>query len=80
MFVKGVRSLQQANECECRDILTAVGNFGHLALEVTDVGLEAITLPHFDAQEVVVVPFDFSTRGILIEERFDDLLEGVERM
>jgi len=41
VFVQGVR-LATTDECECRDILTAAGNFGNLALEVTNVGFEAI--------------------------------------
>ena len=37
VLVKGVRNLQPVDECECRDILTAVGDFGELALEEADV-------------------------------------------
>jgi len=50
-----VRDLQPADECECRDILTAVRNLGKLALGVDDEGLEAITLPHLNKEEMVVV-------------------------
>ena len=40
---------------ECRDVLTAVGDLGQLALEVADVRFEAITLPHLDREEVMAV-------------------------
>ena len=35
IFIQGVRNLHPTDECECKDILTAVGNFGQLALKVT---------------------------------------------
>ena len=57
-----------------------MGKFGQLGLEVTSVGLEAITLPNFDSKEVVVVPFGFQVRVILSEEHFIYLLEVVKRM
>ena len=49
-----MRDLQSAYECEYRDILIVVGDFGELALEVVDVGLEAVTLPYVDREEVMV--------------------------
>ena len=42
MFVQGVRTCSPLMKCEYRDILTAVGSFGQLALEVADVGLEVM--------------------------------------
>ena len=45
VFVQWVRDLQSSDECECRDIFTAVENLGKLALEVPNVGFEAVTLP-----------------------------------
>ena len=75
-----MRNLQPADECECRDILTIVGNFDQLALEVTYVGLEAVALSHFDSEEVVVILFGLLARGVLSEERFGYLLEVVEKM
>jgi len=33
MFVQGVRDLQPADECQCRDILTAVEALDELALK-----------------------------------------------
>jgi len=62
MFVQGVRNMQLADECECRDVLTAVGNLDQLALDVPDVGLEAVTLPHFDGEKMVVVSLGFLAR------------------
>ena len=46
-------------------------------LKVTDVRLDAVTLPYFNGQEVVVVPLDFSARGVLSEEYFGYLFEVV---
>jgi len=45
--------MQSADDCECRYIFIAIGNLGKLALEVVNVGLEAVTLPHLDGGEVV---------------------------
>jgi len=66
-----VRDLQPADECECRYILIADGNLGKLALEVVDVGLEDVTLPYLDGNEVIVVLLSFSALGKrLFEEGF----------
>jgi len=46
----------------------AVRNIGNLALEVVDLGLETITLPPLDGEEVVIVLLGFSVRGILGEK------------
>ena len=35
--------MQSADDCECRYIFIAIGNLGKLALEVVNVGLEAVT-------------------------------------
>ena len=51
-----------------------------MALKVVNVRLEAITIPHLNREEVMVVLFVIPARGILSEERFDYLLEDVERM
>ena len=80
VLVQGVRNLQPAGERECRDVLTAVGDLDQLALEVTDVGFEVVALPHLDGEKMVVVLLDPLMRGVLSEERFDYLLEVVERM
>ena len=37
VLVQEVRNLQPTDECECRDILTVVGDFDKLALEEVDV-------------------------------------------
>ena len=44
--------MQSTDERKCRYIFNTVGNFGLLALEVADVGLEIVTLSHFDGKEV----------------------------
>jgi len=80
MFVHGVRDLQPVNECECRDILTAVGDLSQLVLQVADVGFEAISLPHHDIEKVVIVPLTLLARCVLGEERFGYLLEVAKRM
>ena len=59
--------MQPTDECECREILTAVENFSQLVLKVADIELEAITLPHFDGEEVVVVLVGFPMGGVLSE-------------
>ena len=70
--------MQLADKYECRDIITAVENFGQLAFEVADVVLEDVALSHFDGEKVVVL-FGLPTRGILSEECFSYLFEVVER-
>ena len=72
--------MQPANECVCTDILSAIGNLDKLALEVTDVGLESITLPHLNEEEMMVILLGLPTRGVLSEKCFGYLLEVVERM
>ena len=51
----GVRNLQPADERECRDIFTVIGNFGELVLKVADVRVEAAILSYFDGEEVVIL-------------------------
>ena len=55
-----------------------MGNFGKPALAVTDIRLEAVALPHFDDEKVVVVFFGLPARGVLGEKCFGYLLEVVE--
>ena len=50
-----------------------------LVLKVADVRLQAIILPHFNREEVVVVLLGFLVRSILGEERLSYLLVTVER-
>ena len=75
-----MRNLQSAEERECRYIFTVVENFGQLALKVTDVRLEVITLPHFDEEEMVVIFLGLPVGGVLSEERLGYLFESVQRM
>ena len=75
-----MRNLQLADECDCRDILIAVGNFGQLALKATDIGFEVVALPLFDGEKIAIVPLSFPIRGVLSEKWFDYLLEVIERM
>ena len=80
VLVQGVRDLQLADECKCKYILTAVGNFGQLDLEVANIRLEVVTMSHLDREEVMIVLFGFSVGGVLGEKYFSYLLEVVERM
>ena len=65
MFVQRVRDLQPTNKCECRDVLTAVGELGELAFGEIDVRFEVVVLPHLDGEEVMVVLLGFPARGVL---------------
>jgi len=74
-----VKNLQLADECECRDIFTAVRHFGELILKVTDLRLEAATVSHFDGKKVMAILLGFSAGVVLGEKRFGYLLEVVKR-
>jgi len=37
VLIQGLRNLQPAKECECRDVLTTVGDFGELVLKEADI-------------------------------------------
>lgn len=67
--------LQPANECGIGDVLTTVVYFGHMALKIADVVLEALALPHVDGQEVVDVPLELIARGVLSVKRPADFLK-----
>jgi len=43
---------------------TAVGNLGELVLKIADVRLEAVTLSHFDGEEVVIILPNFPAGGV----------------
>ena len=75
-----MRNLQPADERKSRDIFTAVRDLGKLALEEANVRLEAVTLPHFDGEEMMVVLLSLLARGILSEKRFAYLLKVAERV
>ena len=72
--------MQSTDECECRYILNTDGNIGKLALEVADVGLEAVTQLHLDREEVLIVLLGFSAGGVLGEKCLGHFLEVAERM
>ena len=57
-----------------------MGDFGQLALEVTDVRLEVFALLHFNVEEEIIVLVSLLARGVLSEELFGYLLEVVKRM
>jgi len=70
VLVQGVRNLQPTDERECRDILTAVGDFGKLALEEVDVWFEVVSPPYIDREKMIVVLLGLMARDVLSEERF----------
>ena len=72
--------MQSADECECRDILTAIRDFGQLALEVSNLGLEAVTLPHLNNEKMLIVLLGFPASCVLGEECSCHLFEVVKRM
>ena len=51
--------MQPANECERRNLFTAVGDSGQLALEETGIKLEAVSRPHLDGEKVVDASLKF---------------------
>jgi len=79
MFVQWVRDLQLADKRECRDVLSAVGNFGQLALKVANIRFEATTLPHIDGEKMVVPLLSLLARCVLGEEYFGHLLVLAQR-
>ena len=80
MFVQGVRDLQLTDERECRDVHTIVGDLDQLTLEESDVGFGAITLPHLDGEEVMVILLGLPVRCVLGEECFGYFFEVAERV
>ena len=74
-----MRDRQFADERKCRYIFTTVGNLNELVLKVTDVGLEVVTQPHFDGEEVVVILLGLPVEDVLGEKRLGYLLETIER-
>jgi len=75
-----MRNLQPVHERECRDIFTAIGDLGELILKVANVRLEAVTLPHFDSEEVVAILLSLSAGSVLGEKRLSYLLIIMEEM
>jgi len=72
--------LHLTDECELRDIFTAVGHLGELVLEVANVRLQAIIVPHFYSKEVMFIFLDFSVGIVLGEEHLSYLLDVVKQM
>ena len=70
--------MQPADKCKGDNFLPTVGDFGELILEVIDVRLKAVSLPHSDREKVVTVPFSLLAGDVLGEERFSHLNEVVE--
>ena len=77
MFV-GVVGILFSNE-HGRNIIATVINYGHLALEITDVALECLSWLHLDCEEVIVILLKLLSRGVLIEDDVANLLKASER-
>jgi len=78
VFEHGVKNMSIVDERECIDVLTAIGDLDLLAMEVSNVGLEAVTLSHLNGEKMVIVPLGFPASWVLGEERFCHLFEVVE--
>ena len=72
--------LHFANEHECTDIFTAIGNLDELVLKAANIRFEVVLLSHFDGEDAVVTLLGFPAGGIFDEERLGYILEIVERM
>ena len=55
VFVEGVRDLQPTDERSDSHIVIAVIHQSYLALEITDILLEALPRFHLDGEEVVAI-------------------------
>ena len=78
VLVERVSNLQSVNECEGSNFFPTVGDFGELTLKEIEVRLEAVSLPHSDREEVVVVSLSLLAGGVLGEEYFSHISEVVE--
>ena len=75
-----MRDFQLVDKRECREVLTAFGNLGQLALKVANVRFEVVALPYLDSEKMIVVSLSLLTKCVLGEECFGHLLEVVEKM
>jgi len=75
-----VRNLQPTDECECRDIFTAVEKLGKLSLKALFIRLEVVTLPLLNEEEVVIILLGIRMGGVLGEEYLSNLRKIVEQM
>ena len=67
-FVQGVSNLQPTDECERRDLFTAIRDFDKWALKEVDVRFEAVSLPHLDREEMMVILLGLLARGVLCKK------------
>ena len=80
MLVKGVSDLQLTDEHCHRNVFVAFIYQSHLALEITDVMLDALLELHLDGEKVIVVLFEFASGCELIVEGLPHLLEVSKRV
>ena len=67
-----------ADECESDNFFLTIGDFSELILKEIEVRLEAISLPHYHKEEMVIVPLSLLARDLFCEECFSYLCKVVE--
>jgi len=80
VFIEGVGDMQLTDERCRRDVFDAVIYQSHLALDITDIVLEALPRLHLDGEEVIVVLLEFVMGSKLIIEGLPHLLEVSKRV
>ena len=80
VFVERVGDLQSSDECCSSHVVIVVIHKGHLALEITDIVLEALSGLHFDCEEMIVVPLKFPPGGELVKECICDVMKAPKRV
>jgi len=76
VFVERVRELQPNDERCGSYVVIIVIHQGHLALEITDIVLEALSGLYLDCKEVIVVPLELLPRSVLVIESLVHLFEA----
>jgi len=74
-----VINLQHGNERDCSSIIATIINHDHLILKITDVALEGLSWLYLDGEEVVDIPLELLSRGILVEEDITNILKASDR-
>ena len=74
MLVEGVGDLPPTNEYYSSHVIIVVIYQGHMALEITDIVLEALSRLH----EEVIVALQFSSGSILVVEGLLHIFKALE--
>jgi len=80
MFLEIVGDLQPTDEHDDSHAVIAIIHQSHLALEITDILLEALPRLHFDGDEVVVVLLELPSGSVLVVEDLLHLFEALESL